>query len=359
MQHVNRNAPAPAVIKTMITTLILSLTVFHFGTPLFAQGPAFDQLKAAASVEVPYAPAPDNAAVYRAAPGLNVYFVSVGQGDSEYIEMPDGKNALIDGGPSSSASSGLAKFLTDKNVTHIDDVVLTHPHADHFSGLLYVFSHGIKVDNFYDTRADNTGSTSDDKLRSEVSAQGVNTHYPVAGGTMDWNEPGMDIKVFNACSDPVSSGDGTVLNNCSIVFKLSYGGSSILFMGDAQSDVENAIMQKFPGELKADVLKVGHHGSKYSSTVPFLQAVKPARAYIEVGQNNYGHPSQLAMGNIQGVGTQIFRTDQDGTQEITADGSGGISPVSYKDFLPEGLGVKQAPAVDNTPDVGTEMPGDD
>ena len=355
MHRATKNSPAPAVLKAALIAAFLFSTIIQF-SPNALAGLAFDQLEAAVpQVEVPLAPPPRNATEYHAAPGLNVYFVNVGQGDSEYIELPDGKNALIDGGPSSSASSGLAQFLKEKNITHIDDVVLTHPHADHFSGLLYVFSHGIKVDNFYDTRADNTGSTMDDKLRSEVSAQGVNTSYPVAGGTMDWGVPGVNIQVFNACSAPISSGDGAVLNNCSIVFKLSYDGASILFMGDAQSDVENAIMQKYGSELKADVLKVGHHGSHYSSTVPFLQDVSPQRAYIEVGQNNYGHPSQQAISNLQSVGAQVFRTDQDGTQEITDNGSG-IQPVSYKALLP---GLSSRPAVDNTPDAGSEGPNSD
>jgi beta-lactamase superfamily II metal-dependent hydrolase len=319
MHHVNNNSPIPSAIKIIISAVLFSVSVFHFTPSLSAQ--AFAQLNDAASgIEIPYAPAPSNATVYRAAPGLNVYFISVGQGDSEYIELPNGQNVLIDGGPLGTEGSALAQFLAQKKVTEINHVVLTHPHADHLNGLQYVFSH-IKVDNFYDTKMDNTGSTADDTLRAKAKSLGVNLVYPAPGDMLSWGPGGVAAKVLNSCPQPVASGDGSVINNCSIVVKLAYQNSSMLFVGDAQADVEARMVANYSADLKSDVLKVGHHGSKYSSTQPFLDAVHPSRAYIEVGQNNYGHPAQSSMDRITSIGAKIFRTDLDGTQEFTAGGA--------------------------------------
>ncbi|MDD2805856.1 MAG: MBL fold metallo-hydrolase [Elusimicrobiales bacterium] len=314
MHRVNQNSPAPAILKAVFPALFLLLSVFHFAPLAGAQ--AFGQLLAAApKVEIPLAPVPQNATVLSAGPGLNVYFINVGQGDAIYLELPGGKNALIDGGPSGSASGPLAGFLKAKNVTHLDNVMLSHPHSDHYNGLNYVLDN-IKVDNFYDTRLDNKGAVADETVRAKVSGLGINTVYPAAGDSLDWSAP-VAIKVFSACSSPMASKQSETINNCSIVMKLSYNGTSILFTGDLQNDAELSLVQKYGAELKADVLKVGHHGSKYSSTTPFLQAVKPAKAYIEVGKNNYGHPTQDALDRLVKSGAEIFRTDLEDTIEFS------------------------------------------
>lgn len=318
MHRVIQNSPAPAVLRSVFSSVFFLLAVFHFATPASAQ--ALDQLLISApKAEIPLAPVPQNATLLNAGPGLNVYFLNVGQGDAIYIELPGGKNALIDGGPSAAATGELAKFLKDKGVTHIDNVVLTHPHSDHYNGLKYVFS-SVKVDNFYDTRLDNTGATADNALRAQVADLGINTYYPAAGTKLNWSAP-VEVKVLNACSSPLSSKQSDTINNCSIVMKLTYAGSSVLFTGDLQDDAEAKLVAKWGAEMKADVLKVGHHGSKYSSTDVFLKAVKPAKAYIEVGKNNYGHPTQDAMDRLQKAGAQIFRTDLDDTQEFFVAGS--------------------------------------
>jgi len=317
MLHVNNNSP---VLRTVFSAAFLFLSIFNLA-PSATNAQAFDQLNGAAhTVEVPLVSPPQNATLYTVAPGLNVYFINVGQGDSIYIELPGGKNALIDGGPSKTAPA-LAKFLSDKKVTNIDQVVLTHPHSDHYNGLGYVFSN-YTVGNFYDTRLDNKGATGDDTVRAQVKALGINTIYPAAGDHLNWSSaPGLDIKVFNACSEAMSSSNSNEVNNCSITFKLTYQGSSILFTGDTQNDAEARLVAKYGSELKADVLKVGHHGSKYSSTEIFLNAVRPAKAYIEVGKNNYGHPTQGALDRLTAIGAKIFRTDLDDTQEFSVDSS--------------------------------------
>jgi len=319
MHRVNQNSPAPAAAKAVLSAVFFLLTIFHFAPPANAQ--AFFQLLAAApGVEVPLAQPPANATLYSAGPGLNVYFLNVGQGDAIYIELPGGHNALIDGGPSSSATGALAAFLAEKKVSEINNVVLTHPHSDHYNGLKYVFSN-IKVDNFYDTRLDNTGATADETVRAQVKELGINTIYPAAGDNLDWSAPGVQIKVFSACSETMASKKSDTVNNCSIVMKMSYNGSSILFTGDMQNDGEAGLVAKYGSELKSDVLKVGHHGSKYSSTTPFLAAVKPAKAYIEVGKNNYGHPTQDALSRLLTSGAKVYRTDLDNTMELSVAGA--------------------------------------
>ncbi|MDP2866674.1 MAG: MBL fold metallo-hydrolase, partial [Elusimicrobiota bacterium] len=282
---------------------------------------AFGQLYTdAPAVEIPLAPPPQNAVVYSAAPGLDVYFLSVGQGDSEYIELPNGQNVLIDGGPDNSPTGALAQFLALKKVTRINHVVLTHPHADHYKGLQYVLSN-LKIDNFYDTRMDNTGTSADENLRAQAKFLGVNLVYPAPGDSLSWGPGGVEAKVFNSCPLPVSSGDGKAVNNCSITIRLAYQDASVLFTGDTQNDAETAMVAAFGPELRSDVLKVGHHGSAHSSSALFLEAVQPKRAYIEVGYNNYGHPTQSALSRLLKAGAKIFRTDLDGTQGFILDGS--------------------------------------
>lgn len=323
MHHVNTNSPVPSAIKIIISAVILSLSVFNFTPYVAAQ--ALNQLNSAVTnVDLTQIPTPGNATMYTAAPGLNVYFLSVGQGDSIYIELPNGQNALIDGGPSDSETGALAQFLAQKKVTEINHVVMTHPHADHYKGLVYVFSH-LKVDNFYDNRIDNTGTNVDNDLRAKAKDLGVNLVYPAAGDMLSWGPGGVAAKVFNSCPEVSASGMGSVLNNCSITIKLAYQNSSMLFVGDAQAETEAKMIAQFGAELKSDVLKVGHHGSAYSSTEPFLNAVQPKEAFIEVGKNNYGHPTQSSMDRIRAIGAKIFRTDTDGTQEFSVGGSSEIA----------------------------------
>ena len=308
----SQNSPVPVTGKPLMSIAILFLFVFHL-SPKTLNAQALGQLQGAVSgSEYAQFPAAGDATVYTVAAGFNVYFVSVGQGDAIYLELPNGQNALIDGGPSSSASGPLARFLTARNITNIDHVVLTHPHSDHYKGLQYVFAN-LSVANFYDTRIDNTGATGDNTLRDKISALGVNTAYPAAGDQLAWGGD-VAVKVFNSCPQTQQSSKSPVINNCSITLKVAYQDSSLLFTGDIEADIEASLVARYGEELKADVLKVAHHGSQYSSSDAFLGAVRPQRAYIEVGKNNYGHPTQSALGRLLAAGISVFRTDQDGTQ---------------------------------------------
>ncbi|HAT71439.1 MAG TPA: hypothetical protein DCS63_01310 [Elusimicrobia bacterium] len=244
---------------------------------------------------------------------LNAYFINVGQGDATYLELPNGSNVLIDGGPS---AQPIYRFLNEKGITKIDHVVLTHPHSDHYRGLKKVFA-AFDVKNFYDTMAENLDAKGDNNLRELAAAEpSCRTHFPEVGANMDWDKH-VTVKVLNTCSEPVISRNNDIINNCSLVLRFYYNGNSILLMGDAEASVENAMAKIFKSGLSSTYLKVGHHGSRYSSTEKFLSRVQPKVAVISVGQDNtYGHPHREALDRIMATGAQVFFT-LTGTQSLT------------------------------------------
>ena len=272
---------------------------------------------------------------------LTVHFVNVGQGDATYIELPSGGNVLIDGGPS---GKPIYEFLKGKGVTKIDHVVLTHPHSDHYTGLKKVFA-AFEVRNFYDSRLDNLSAAGDNNLRQLAASEpgGCLTHFPEVGANLDWDRQ-VTVKVLNSCPEPVQSKDEHVINNCSMILRLYYNGNGLLFTGDAEASVENAITRLFKSGLNSSVLKVSHHGSRYSSAPKFLERVQPKYAFISAGLNNsYGHPHKEAIDRLLAVGAKIFLTT-DGTQSVTIPAPGrGVEPVL-------GTPVSGAPAMTIRPD---------
>jgi competence protein ComEC len=255
---------------------------------------------------------------------LNVYYVNVGQGDATYIELPNGHNVLIDGGTS---GAPIAKFLKDKNVTRIDHVVLTHPHSDHYRGLKKVFEI-VDVKNFYDTRMENVDAKGDNTLRELANAEpACKTIFPEPGTNLNWDSR-VTVKVLNACPETQLGKDNDTVNNCSIVLRLYYNGNGFLFTGDAEAPIENAMMKIFKSGLESYALKVGHHGSRYSSTDKFLARVKPKVAIISVGVDNvYGHPHKETLDRLTAAGAKIFFTTG-GTQTLQIPATRqGVEPV--------------------------------
>jgi competence protein ComEC len=206
-------------------------------------------------------------------------------------------------------------------LSRIDVVVATHPHADHIGGLIDVIKN-VDVGQVLDSGQVHTTQTFEDFLDAiemkQIPLKSVREGYSI---NLD---PTVKIDVLNP---PVSLPDGAdneaELNDNSVVLKLTYGEFSALLTGDMQEINEARLVFENVTTLDADVLKAGHHGSRTSSSSPFLNAVTPEVVIISVGAGNtYGHPHQEALDRISAAGTEhLFRTDVDGTITLTANGS--------------------------------------
>lgn len=243
---------------------------------------------------------------------LQVYFLDVGQGDASYIKNASGQDILIDGGPDNSVLNQLDKVMNFGD-REISLVILSHPHADHLTGLLEVLQR-YQVDEVWETGVEYPSATYA-KWRKEISERQIPDKIVKAG---DKKELG-DIKILILYPlSPLENKKIDNLNNASIVNRLDYGDFSVLFTGDAEKDVQDKLLDK---NIFADVLKVAHHGSENGLSKSFLTAVRPAIAIISVGQNNkYGHPHQVTLNLLKELAVRIYRTDQNGTIEISSDG---------------------------------------
>jgi len=244
-------------------------------------------------------------------PDLRVSFLNVGQGDSIFIEAKNGTQILIDGGPNSRILSQLAELLPYYDRS-IDVVVLTHPHADHVTGLIDVLGRyevGIVIESgvLYHTSEAKEFARLVEKLTESKSMKRVIIDEPTALSFFD----GAELKFIH----PDSSYEGKELKNVhdsALVSELQYQNKKFLFMADAGKKLELSILDhKSINDI--NVLKVSHHGSRYSSTENFLRATEPEYAVISVGRNRYGHPHPDVLSRLATVGAKLFRTDLDGT----------------------------------------------
>jgi len=245
---------------------------------------------------------------------LKITFLDVGQGDCIYFEFPDGRNMIVDGGPPPAGKYIIDPFLKDKGVNSIDYMVLTHPDADHLSGLCDV----IKNFNVESVIANGAIQTSDEYMDflKYIKSKKINFKIVRRWDEIDNFNP---AKIFILHPDEENF-DIYSSNSKSVVFKLIYKDFSILMCGDIESDVEyNILRERF--DLKSDVIKIPHHGSSTSSTMKFLERVKPKIAIIEVGQGNrFGHPQKEVLERLEKTGAKIYRTDLNGTIELITDG---------------------------------------
>ncbi len=258
---------------------------------------------------------------------LTVFFIdpSYGSksGDAILVRTPNGFNYLIDGGDrSSSWSCGgdrIVPMLDSLGISHLDGIVATHPHSDHVGGLIAVLEE-VPVYKVWDCGWTGDASNTYEEFLLEVQASGAEYIEGSMGMILDW-DPDLQVEILHPEPSPgPNSGD---MNNASIVIHLTFEEVSFLFTGDLETDDgEQDVLAHYSAEdIRADVLKVGHHGSSTSTSSQWLDAVDPSYAAIEVGSGNpYGHPHGEVINRLDSRGIPIYRTDLDGTFVITTDG---------------------------------------
>lgn len=238
---------------------------------------------------------------------LNVYFIDVGQADSILLENK-GHYMLIDAGNNEDGPK-LVKYFSEFGIKEFDYVVGTHAHEDHIGGMDDIIKN-FKIDNFYMPDAITTTKTFEDVLDA---LEETNVIFQTPKVNQTFNLQDTTITTLSVTADEKN------LNDTSIVLKVKHGTNTFLFMGDASTKIEKNLLNK---DIKSDVLKVGHHGSRYSTSLEFLKKVSPEYAVISVGENNtYKHPHEEILKRLEEQNIQIYRTDKQGTILAKSNGS--------------------------------------
>ncbi len=246
--------------------------------------------------------------------GLTFAMLDIGQGDALYVESPTGTQVLFDAGPPNKVLGPLRKVMSpfDKS---IDALVITNPDADHISGFMDILKN-YKVSEVFEP-----GTFNDSKIYQSLEAEIKRQNIPDilikkgmrlnlgGGAVIDVLFPDQDVSTWRS-------------NDGSVVARLSYGKTSVMLTGDATAKTEGIVLKdNSPEALASTILKVGHHGSRTSTTPSFIKAVAPKYAMISDGKDNkYGHPHQETLDTLNNFGAMIFRTDLLGSIIMKSNG---------------------------------------
>lgn len=284
------------------------------------------------------APAPRVEAV--ASPTVTVHFLDVGQGDGILIRTADGKAVLLDAGPPE-ARNGFLDRLRALGITGLDALILSHAHADHVGGVKAVLE-GFPVRLVLDPGYAHTSAMYATILET-IEAKGIRYRQPRRGFKVKVGQHAS--LVFLSPEDPLLAGTRSDVNANSFVIKLSVGDVDVMLTGDAEAETEARVLGSADTPLESEVLKVAHHGSEYSTTGAFLDAVHPVAGVISCGTGNrYGHPAPPTLRKLEKAGIEVLRTDLGGEVVLQTDGRTWSLHASRSGAMPaSGAGTPEPP----------------
>ena len=291
-----RFAPLLPAVAVLLIVAALALAVYAAANRDRLPGPK-SEVSPAAKMDYP----------------CRVDFVDVGQGDGILLRTKDAV-VVIDGGEADTAYK-MTGFLKDAGVKEIDCFIATHPHSDHIGAAVRIFNM-FRVKCFVTTSFSEFNTPTSVFYESMMSAalaeEDCEIRFVTAGETIELGNLSLDVL------GPVE--ESSEYNDMSVVVKARYKETAFLFTGDLEKTGEQLLLSS-GADLKADVLKVGHHGSSTSTSPDFLRAVDPRAAVISCGANNeFGHPHKEILSLLEDAGVRVLRTDLDGTVTIFSDG---------------------------------------
>jgi competence protein ComEC len=241
--------------------------------------------------------------------------LAVGQGDAIVIRTPGGETLVVDAGPAGGGSDAGARvvlpYLRRLGVRRLALAVASHPHMDHVGGLP-ALARALPIAEAWEAGASTEGTAARGLLASWLAA-GIPWRTP-ASGPLVWRREGVELRGLQRRGRPAS------LNDASLVLALRHGATTMLLPGDLEEPGERALVAG-PEALAAQVLKVGHHGARGSSSAAWLAAVRPALAIVSVGAGSvHGHPHAEALARLTGTGAEVVRTDRHGAILLRSDG---------------------------------------
>jgi competence protein ComEC len=247
---------------------------------------------------------------------MTVDFYDIGQGDGFMITTYEGSQMIVDGGPGSKILEGVGRDLPFFDRT-IELMVLTHPHLDHIEGLIPILRR-YEVKKILLPNVEYDSSVYDEFL-NEAKREGSEMVYARQGQRI-WLDKSTVLDVlYPLNTEKAVVGKNDDVHDYGIVAKLTFGKTKLMLTGDSGMEIERKLLPIF--NLDSDVLKVGHHGSKYSTSQEFIDEVTPEYSVISSGQNKYGHPDPGVIERLKQKNSQVLRTDQEGDIKFRSDGT--------------------------------------